>query len=94
MNLQEYLNQTSPRPQRIGSVLLEEEEVRLTEIGSIGMVVHVPAISKKYGHNGASGNYFMKKIPYRGWGDRQLWTTDEDGNPSARSVFALKFDPK
>lgn len=97
MNLEEYLNQDNPRPQSPGSVILQEEEVKVTLVGiegKHGCVIHVPKIRERFGASGARGDYFLKKPPYAGWNDRQLWTVDQDGNPSARSVFALGFDPK
>lgn len=100
MNLEAYLNQDNPRPQSPGSVILKEDEVRVVPVGGegmktrIGWAIHIPRIRERFGEQGAKGDYFLKKPPYAGWNDRQLWTIDEDGNPRARSVFALGFDPK
>lgn len=93
MNLEEYLNQETPRLQRVGSVVLKEDEVKLTRVGIHGYVVHIPKVLERFSKNGTTGNYYLKSPPYPGGKETQLWVMDKDGNPSVRSVFSIGFNP-
>lgn len=78
MTLQEYRNQNPVQKQSAGSVLLTSDEV---EFG-LCIRIHSELYYVQVKMNWIDYQYILKP------NDNTLWTTDEDGNPKSRSVFA------
>ena len=86
MTLTEYLNQDDPK--KMPRVELANDEVKFGIQYMIARVaftreVTIPALWEKYK---IPGTYIQKNR------DPTLWTSDQDGNPVARSCFSL-IDP-
>jgi hypothetical protein len=94
MNLNDYINQENPTFQKVGSVSLTKDEVKVFKVGNWGVQVRVPRIDERFSQVGTNGLYFVKKLPSGDWGDRILWAVDDKGIPFKKSVFSLNFDPE
>lgn len=84
MTLQEYLHQDPGKHRNAGEVILVREEVKFGHCIRIHSELYYVQIKMHWWPR----TYFLKS------NDDILWTTDENGNPKSRSVFAYNATSK